>query len=418
MFTNANKRWCAPLAVIAAGALAVSNVAADEHETGTLADAITNGEFNIGFRYRFEHVNDDNPGLIDDTADASTIRLRANYETMQYRAVSAFVEFDYVGELLVRDFNSLSGSSPARNRYPVVADSKGADLNQLYVDFALPEDTGLRVGRQRILRNNQRFVGGVGWRQNEQTYDGVTVTTDIGRAGLSYSFATAVQRIFGSDVAAGRHDVDAHLLDLSIPVGEAWTASPYFYRIDNSDAPAFSTSTLGVRGTGKIELASATKLDVAAEYARQSEAANNPTSYDADYLHASVMANFDSGLSLGLAFESLGGSQSAGGMSFRTPLATLHAFQGWADKFLATPAEGVQDVFATVKYKAGPWALTGVYHDFSAESGSADWGSEIDFSAARPLGDRYRLLLKTALYDADLHSADTWKLWIMFSGQY
>ena len=30
-------------------------------------------------------------------------------------------------------------------------------------------------------------------------------------------------------------------------------------------------------------------------------------------------------------------------VAFSTPLATLHAFEGWADKFLATPAAGITD---------------------------------------------------------------------------
>jgi hypothetical protein len=47
----------------------------------------------------------------------------------------------------------------------------------------LPGDDWLaRLGRQRILPEDQRYVGGVGWRQNEQTYDGVSFTTAISSA--------------------------------------------------------------------------------------------------------------------------------------------------------------------------------------------------------------------------------------------
>ena len=106
------------------------------------------------------------------------------------------------------------------------------------------------------------------------------------------------------------------------------------------------------------------------------------------------------------------------GQAFRTPLATLHAFQGWADKFLATPDGGIDDFYVTVKGKAGKWNLTGVYHDFSAETGSGDYGTEIDFSAARPINDNYGLLLKAAFYDADEFSFDATKFWIMLTGSY
>ena len=45
------------------------------------------------------------------------------------------------------------------------------------------------------------------------------------------------------------------------------------------------------------------------------------------------------------AYESLEGNGARG---FSTPLATLHAFQGWADVFLNTPADGVDDASLTL----------------------------------------------------------------------
>jgi len=124
------------------------------------------------------------------------------------------------------------------------------------------------------------------------------------------------------------------------------------------------------------------------------------------------------GLSFGLNWESLGGDQNVSGAAFRTPLATLHAFQGWADQFLVTPGAGIDDVFATVKYKFNKWSFTGVYHDFSAESGSADYGSEFDLAAGHSLGDRYGVLFKAAFYDADQYATDTSKFWIMLTANY
>ena len=104
---------------------------------------------------------------------------------------------------------------------------------------------------------------------------------------------------------------------------------------------------------------------------------------------------------------------------FRTPLATLHAFQGWADKFLITPPGGIDDLFATVKYKAGNWNLTGVYHDFSPETGSGDYGSEFDVSAGTKLTKNYGVLFKGAFFSGDSASyQDTNKFWIMFTANY
>jgi hypothetical protein len=129
-----------------------------------------------------------------------------------------------------------------------------------------------------------------------------------------------------------------------------------------------------------------------------------------------VMKN---GLSLGIAFESLGGDETVAGASFRTPLATLHLFQGWADQFLTTPDAGIDDVYATIKYGFAKWNLQAVYHDFSAQSGNADWGNEFDFSAVRSLGDRYSVQLKGAIFDADGGTfVDVSKYWLMLSADF
>ena len=147
-------------------------------------------------------------------------------------------------------------------------------------------------------------------------------------------------------------------------------------------------------------------------------AGNNPVSYDADYAHLSALWSMDNGLGLGIAYESLG-TDSSNFESFRTPLATLHAFQGWADMFVNTPDAGIDDLFATVKYKAGKWNLTGVYHDFSAETGSGDFGTEFDLSAGTKLSGNYGILFKGAFFSSDdADYPDTNKFWIMFTANY
>ena len=244
-----NVKYCR-LAGIAAALLgfAVLPATAQESEDTSLAGALTSGEAHLGFRYRYENVDQD--GIADD-ANASTVRMRLNYKTGSWQNWSGFVEFDYVGEVLVNDYRSLGGSSPDRDRYPVVADPKGTDLNQLYLDYKLSGDTKARIGRQRILLDNQRFVGGVGWRQNEQTYDSLSFTfTGWRDTEVFYGYVTAVQRIFGNDVPAGRHDTDNHLLNAKVKLSDDWTVIPYYYYIDNEDAATFSTATIGVRLTG------------------------------------------------------------------------------------------------------------------------------------------------------------------------
>ena len=396
-------------------------------EGGGIGDALTSGKAGIQVRARYENVDQDN---ITEKADALTARFRLNYRTGQWNGWSGFAEFDHVFHL-IDDFNSGAGTSPNRGQYPVVADPEGSDLNQLYLDYAWNDDSKARGGRQRILLDNQRFVGGVGWRQNEQTYDALTITSSaISNLDFQYSYVANVRRIFGERVAAGSDKSNHHLLNAKWAFNDNWSVVPYVYLLDyavgdlNVPFPdandvrraLSSTSTYGARVAGKVT-AGEGSISLTGEYARQSDFGDNPAPFDADYLRADVTWAMQNGLSLGLSYESLG--SDGGVQAFRTPLATLHAFQGWADRFLATPAAGINDVFVTGKFKAGKWSFTGVYHDFSAETGSEDYGKEFDVSAAYPLADGYALLFKGAFFSGDSASfPDTNKFWIMLTASY
>jgi len=405
-----SRSTAAALSAIVAISLAAPTVA-DDSAHQDFADAIAAGKANVDLRYRYELVDQDS---FAEDANASTLRLRLNYKTGAWRGWSGFAEFDQVMEVLVDDFNSGMGTSSAsRSQYPVVADPNGSDLNQLYFQYAPNEDWQTRIGRQRILLDDQRFVGGVGWRQNEQTYDGLSVQySGFEKTRLFYSYVGNVNRIFGSEVSAGDHDQDTHLLNAKVGLADGWDVVGYAYLIDNDDAPAFSTRTLGGRLTGGFGLGDG-KLAVLADIARQSDAGNATASFDANYFRVQGVWTLDA-LSLGAGFESLG---SDNGQGFRTPLATLHAFNGWADQFLGTPGTGLEDLYVKAAYKIKPWSFQLVYHDFSSESDSSDYGSEIDLSAGRGLGQRYKLLLKMAMFNADSTSSysDTTKVWLMLS---
>jgi hypothetical protein len=240
--------------------LAAASVAAEEGaESNTLSDALTSGDFSLGLRARYEFVDQDG---FDEDANATTTRLRLNYRTAKWNNWSAFVEFDHVFNILLTDYNSGGGTSPNKGEYPVIADPDGSDLNQMYFDYSSSPDWKFRLGRQRILLDNQRFVGGVGWRQNEQTFDAFSLTTTaLGNTKFFYSYVGQVKRIFGETVPGGTNNVDSHLLNIKVDLGDSWAVTPYAYLIDNKDVTAFSTSTIGARiagdlavGEGKISL--------------------------------------------------------------------------------------------------------------------------------------------------------------------
>jgi hypothetical protein len=81
-------------------------------------------------------------------------------------------------------------------------------------------------------------------------------------------------------------------------------------------------------------------------------------------------------------------------------LATLHAFNGWADVFLNTPTTGLQDMYASVGVLLpGEVPLNFIAHKFNSDAGSADFGQEYDIVASRKFGKNWTALVKYAYYD-------------------
>ena len=104
---------------------------------------------------------------------------------------------------------------------------------------------------------------------------------------------------------------------------------------------------------------------------------------------------------------------------FKTPLATLHAFNCWADKFLNTPAKGLEDtnIKFLAKYAGCNFVLAA--HSFKTDTDSIALGTEIDASVAKNINKNLSLLLKVAQYQADSDAAkagvgtnDVNKMWL------
>ncbi len=200
---------CNNIVLLSAASLLFSSATiAVADEGDDLVTAITSGKAGINVRARFEGVDKDN--LLKD-ANALPVRLRLNYRTGKWQGWSAFAEYDHVFHV-IRDFNAGGGTTPAKDGvYQTVADPKGSDLNQLYLDYAASDDWKFRIGRQRVNLDNERFVGGVGWRQNEQTYDAFAVSSSaISKTALTYAYVGQVRRIFGQTFAGGSMNVNTH----------------------------------------------------------------------------------------------------------------------------------------------------------------------------------------------------------------
>jgi hypothetical protein len=391
------------LRIVSLGALAAA--VSPPGLADNFGEAIRASKFNVDWRVRQETVDQDG---VPNSADALTSRLRGGLTTGAFHATSLQMEAVFV-EAIDDDYNSTLNGNVT---YPVVADPGDlAAINRFaFVNKSLPKTT-LTLGRQRIVLDDHRFVGNVGWRQHEQTYDALRAVRAGTAVKMDFTYADQVNRVFGPDSPAGNWHGDIALGNVAFT--KPWgTLTVFDYLLDLDDAPAASSNTLGVRLTGSKPLGALTGT-YALSYAAQEDAGANAASVS-EHFHMLEGGLKIAKFTASIGYEVLSGN---GTVSFQTPLATLHAFQGWVDKFLATPLEGIENPYLKLAYEtqlAGSFksvAALAVLHEFNADNSSAHYGDELDLQLVART-ERVTLTLKYATYAADQLLTDTDKLWL------
>ncbi|PAJ76097.1 hypothetical protein CJF42_01020 [Pseudoalteromonas sp. NBT06-2] len=361
-----------------------------------ITDAVANGTVKINMRARYEGVDEDNAKK---GANAGTLRTRLTYKTAGFMGINVLAEVDNV--TAIGQFNSTDNGNTG---YSVVADPEGTDVNQIALTYKR-DDLKATAGRQRILHQGQRFVGGVGWRQNEQTYDSLRVEYALNSAlNFDYVYIHNINRVFGDSSAKPDMHGAFQLVNVNYKINKSHKVTGFAYNLDYDTSADSSTQTLGFDYDGKLGV-----VYLHTSYATQSDTADSTKDFSADYYAVDASIKVSS-FKIKAGVEVLG---SDNGVAFSTPLATLHKYQGFADKFLGTPATGIQDVFAGVATKIGPVAVSATYHDFKSDVDSIDYGSELDLTAKYKFNKNVTGLVKYADYSADEHSVDTSKLWVM-----
>ena len=376
----------------------------------TFIEALVDGRPTIDVRYRLENVDQD--GFARE-ALASTLRTRIGYETRSYEGFFAFVEIENVSAVGNEAFDD---TIEGRARFPVVADPETTEINQAVLTTDRLPDSLVRLGRQRIDFDNQRFVGNVGFRQNQQTFDAALITNrSLVDTIATYAYVHNVNRVLGDDSLDGDFESESHLINLAYEGLRLGRLSAYAYLIDLDNQAALSSRTFGLRfaGSHRFWFNRDVGIVYAVEFARQSDHAGHPGDYDESYVLVEPGIIYGD-LVARLGYELLGGD---GANSFQTPLATLHGFNGVTDKFLVTPTAGLEDRFARVSYELeelGPFesaVLSAAYHDFRSDRLDLDFGSEWSVKAELKVSTAFSVSLEYADFDADLVSTDTQIIW-------
>jgi hypothetical protein len=379
-----------------------------------------NGAVKVDLNYRYENADQENvtnPLLRGSplpaaqqprTANANTARLRLGLLSPVFHGLQGYAEYEGV-YAMQSDYNSTRNG---KTGYTVIADPYVNELDQLWISYAGIPDTLIKGGRQRIKLDDDRFIGNVGWRQLEQTYDSVLITHNN-------------QQLFGLTVNVGyignvktftstTENINAPILNVNYKVGDYGNLIGYGYWLGYTEPENYakSSQSYGLRFNGVTpKIHDNYNLLYTAEWSIQKDYINSPKDYTVNRYN--LMGGFTAyNFTLQGAMEQLNGLGQ--NQTFQTPLGTNHAFQGWADLFLVTPKDGIRDVFGTMSttLDRGSVTLTGMYHNFYDDTGNIHYGKEWDFLATKKFGKHYTLLAKYAYYDADQFSTDTQKIWL------
>jgi hypothetical protein len=405
---------CLVLLLFGAAAIAPARAASP------LLEAIAAGHPVIDLRARYENVGDNSKAL--QTGEAGTLRARLGYETGAWDGLSVQADFDQLW-LLGGDYNSTRNGKTA---LPAIADPAMTALNRLQLTYASDFDTKFVLGRQRLLIGNQRFVGNSGWRQHEQTFDALSAAnTSIPGVTFTYAYLYRVNRVYGPDLpvpsntaaaAAGQasyYKSNSHVLNAVYTGMAGLRLEGYAYLLDLS-APGYgvlpaqqsatarlSTATYGARADYGIPLTDEIGAKLTGEFAHQTNYAGNPLSFGLNYYLGEASATWQGAKAL-VGYEVLEGNGTIG---FATPLATLHAFNGWADMFLTTPVNGLKDFYVQAGYSlpADAWGLKSVnpaivYHTYTTDVLAAGIGTEWDAQAELVADSNLSFLFKYAGY--------------------
>ncbi len=370
----------------------------------SLVDALVKGRVHANLRTRAEWV--DQKGVSN--SQAYTERLRLGYGTRKFYGFSLYAEFEDIRALGYSLYNA-AGLNRENNK-AVIADPQDTELNQGYLSYECEKGKAI-LGRQRITLDDQRFIGNVGWRQNEQTYDAATFECSaVKDFGFFYSFLGRINRIYGPDAGLD-YDSRSHLFHVSYDGCPYGQVALFGYLLYFDNAKTLNSNTYGGRFKGRYDFDEDLGLGYTFSYARQVDGLRSGTDYEADYWLGDLSLTKKGLGTAGAAWEIL--SSDHGQAAFQTPLATLHAFNGWVDAFLVTPASGLQDIYLYVGPEL-PYELKGkvVYHTFKTEEGGGILGYEWDAVLSKKLNKNVKVLGKVGVFDGKAGYADTTKFWL------
>ena len=375
-----------------------------------LPDVLAKGKFDLDVRARVEDANESGVKTVTKASLAPTIRTRLGYTTASLYGFQAGVQGQNTS-VIGPEGNFNAAGSDGKGYKPVIADPPVTDLDQAWLKYSYTNMFDVSGGRQRINLDNQRFIGDVDWRQNIQTFDSATGHVQpIDHLDMTYDYIWDVHRVYGNvhglPAANTDYHSDSHLVNVDYSGWEygRFVGYAYLLGLNNAAGANNSCATYGGYFAGNAPVLDKLSLDYRAEFAWQENYGDSTLRYNADYANLEAGANYKP-FATGAGWEDLGSGLNTGAAgghtAFRTPLATGHISDGWAEMFLrsAASADGLHDLYGYAQVTLpAQIPLRFVYHKFDADSGSGDYGQEFDLMVTKNFGKHWQALVEYAYY--------------------
>lgn len=369
---------------------------ADVQAADSVSAALQEGKAGLQFRPRAEWV-DDQAAAAADPARALTMRSVLSYRTAAYEGITGMVEVEDIRALDDRYHVPVVQPRPA---YAAVVDPESTAVNQAWL-----AGYGFKVGQQKLIFNNARFIGDVGWRQNDQTFLAAAYEQSKVLPWLDVQLAYATQAAM---INSQRADLRLPVVNLKArtPVGASVTL--FWAGLTGREAAGLAPANAGLLANAGVDRSReyrVVRVDGKHEgwlydlsYGQQRAYADGTATHAPDAAYRDIQLGYDFGvMTVKLQQERLGAK-------FQTPLATLHAFNGWADRFLVTPDAGLEDRNIKLAGKALDLNLALAWHHFSAVRGGTDFGREVDASVGKTFTPQLSGLVKVALFQGSQES--------------
>lgn len=371
------------------------------------------GKLTGDVRVRYENVDDESRPR---NGIARTVRAHLGYQTPEWNNLYAFGEVETVRHLGPTSFDDgLNG----KTEFGRISDPQMNGINQLFVHYKHSDMTSLRVGRQILIYDNQRFVATSKSRQNDPTHDAIFAKIGLlDNLTLAYAHSFSYLRYSGSRSTSGRYEGNLDLLNLHYDAPFDIGASAYSYWLDFDGVPAeesLSSKTHGLRLTWEPKGEGLHPL-AALEYAMQSDYGNSPLSYSENYFLGEAGGRYND-YKIFASVETLGGN---GSEAMQTPIGAAHNLTGYTDRFSTIPPDGLRDIRLNVIAPFSlPWEgqsveLIGQVHSFSSDDGDIYYGKEFGLQATYKPAKDHAFNVKYGAYYADEFSADTDKLLVSY----